>query len=149
MSIPNGSSCAKNRDYRSSRKIRQTAISVIGHLQAMTPGTCDVCLLHCRLHAQLMKPAPLSHLEKLCQDETWPILICKTVFNPQSVQAGDYLISTSPAHCEFMHFDEPTPLTGVYTAVRIFKTKPRQKFKAAKRQRQRDSKRRTIAEALK
>ena len=75
----------------------------------------------------MMDPAPLSHLEKLCQDETWPILICKTVFNPQSVQAGDYLISTSPAHCEFMHFDEPTPLTGVYMAVSV--TKPRQKSK--------------------
>jgi hypothetical protein len=99
----------------------------------------------------MMDPAPLSHLEKLCRDETWSIQICKTVFNPQSVEAGDYIISTSRAHCEFKHFDETTPLTGVYMAVRIVqRLKAKSDANPARNRRQRDAKRRKkIAEALK
>jgi hypothetical protein len=97
-------------------------------------------------HLGMMDPVPLNRLKKLCRDDTWPIQICSTVLNPQSVQAGDYIISTSRAHCEFRHFDETTPLTGVHMAVRIVqRLKAKSAANTAKNRRKRDAKRRKIA----
>ena len=55
-----------------------------------------------------MDPVPLAHLGTLSHAEAWPVMICQAVYAPKEVQAGEYLVSTSPAHCEFMQFDHTT-----------------------------------------
>ncbi len=60
-------------------------------------------------------PCPLGHAE------TWPVMIGQAVYAPKEVQAGDYLVSTSVAHCEFMQFDHTgTPLSDVYNIYIIY-----------------------------
>ena len=93
----------------------------------------------------MMDPVPLAHLERMSRDESWPVMISQTVFAPQLVQAGDYLICKSPSHCEFMHFDGTTPLSDVYMCARVVRRdKAKTEAKAAKKQRQRDLKRQKI-----
>jgi hypothetical protein len=85
-----------------------------------------------------MEPFPLAHINA----KNWPVMICKVVYAPTEVQAGDYIISTSPDHCEFKHFDETTQLSDVYMVVRVVhRFKAKTPAKAAKKERQRALKR--------
>ena len=90
-----------------------------------------------------MDPVPLAHLGTLSHAEAWPVMICQAVYAPKEVQAGEYLVSTSPAHCEFMQFDHTTPLSDVYMCARVVQRRKTAKTgaKLMKKQRQRELKR--------
>ena len=70
-------------------------------------------------------------------------MICQAVYAPKEVQAGEYLVSTSPAHCKFMQFDHTTPLSDVYMCARVVQRRKTAKTgaKLMKKQRQRELKR--------
>ncbi len=99
------------------------AFAAIERCQATTPPISIVsrsCMSGAYSTSQReMGPVPVAYLGTLSHAEAWPVMICQAVYAPQEVQAGEYLVSTSPAHCDFMQFDHTTPLSDVYMCARV------------------------------